>query len=321
MKVTMQVWRNQRGSVAGVLCAAMFFMVVVIASLAFDVSHLTAVQYELQTATDSGALAGAQDLAVDDISLFQTNLALGHAKSVAEKNLADNLPVSSNIPGTTVEVTVNSTTIPRSIKVKAMRSSANTFARLLGFNTSTVAASSTATAFKNIKTVNSKQLLPIVVSVDTVPSKGPQKGVPLNTLYGPGAENQVFTISLNNQNEKNAAWIKNWDDTNSPGLIIGNNILPQNGVNASNIPAALVPGNTIFIPLIKGDPPFNSSTELLGVIGFKVRSVKWPQEIEGTLARPSIIAGVPGTPILDTPGAQDTIFLNDWAPWQVMLTE
>jgi Flp pilus assembly protein TadG len=310
--------RNSRGSVASVIMIGLLLVMFVAASLSFDYAHGLLVREQLQNACDAGALAGALELAKPTLTAGDTANAEKYAYDVSEKNTADNIPVSIKSPDTLVTVTMNSTTIPRTVTVTATRTTANIFARLIGFNTMPISATATAQAYKGIKQVKPGQLLPLAVSLDTIPSKGPQEGIALNTLTGPNTK-QRFNLVLNPQNSKNASWLKNWNPNQNPTLTFGVDSLNLNGVDNNMSMQYLKPDTTIYIPLITGDPPFNQSRTIVGVIGFYITKTNLPLSIEGYIKDPQIVKGTPGVPVLDALGLESVSFLDQNAPWQVQL--
>ncbi len=139
--------------------------------------------------------------------------------------------------------------------------------------------------------------------LDYRPTNGTQKGVALQDLYD-GSQNQKFTLVLNPQNSKNATWLKNWVGTQNDTLTFGKDALDLNGVNANLVAANLQVGDTIYIPLILGPPPFNQDRTIVGVIGLKITRIKFPLEIEGTLTDPTILKGTPGVPVIEAIGQE-----------------
>lgn len=310
--------RNSRGAVASLIMVALLLVIIAAASLSFDYAHGLLIREELQSAADAGALAGAYELARTTVTPIDKQHAEQYAQAITADNMADQTAVSNSTDGTTVSISVNGDTMPRTVTVTATRITANFFARLIGCNTMPVSATATAQAYKGIKQVKPNQLLNLAVSLDTIPSKGPQQGVALNDLMGPNAYTQKFTIVLNPQGAKNAAWLKNWSPHQNPVLTMGVDSLIMNGVDANAV-ADLKVGDTIYVPLITGDPPYNKSRTIVGVAGFKITQINFPQQIEGYLKNPLIVKGTPGVPVMNALGLDNTAFLDQNSPWQLQL--
>ena len=300
------------------LVALVLLIVIMVSVLAVDISHSVLIREQLQNATDAGALAGAQELLGDTLTGNAANLARTYAENVAAGNYADSIPVKDGAPFTVVTVQVNESASPRTVTVTATRTVANVFARIIGFGSNDVSATSTAAAYKGIQTVMPGQLWPLAVSLDVVPSKGPQQNRPLNSYINQGNSKQPFTIVLNPQGEKNGAWIKSWEGTDSPMMTLGQGTGMLNGVKATEVRNLNV-GDTIMIPLIKGGAPFNDGRTIDGVMGFEIKQINFPREITGYIKDPVVVSGVPGTPLLPNTTVEDNQFLSQHSPWQVML--
>lgn len=308
--------RNSRGAVASFVMIALLLVALATAAISFDYSHGLLVREQLQNAADAGALAGAQELARVQIADRDKKNAVDYAYSITGTNLADNTAVSNNTPGTIVSVTVNGDTMPRTVTVTATRTTANIFARLIGWDTMPVSATATAHAYRGLKQIKPNQLLNLAVSLDHVPTNGPQKGQALNSLIG---ENKRFTVVLNPQNSKNAAWLMNWNPNQNPVLTVGVDSLIMNGVNANLVSNNLTVGSTIYMPLMTGGPPYNKSRVMVGVVGFTITKVNFPLSIEGVLKDPLIVKGTPGTPIQSYLDSASQAYLDQNSAWEVQL--
>ncbi|MDZ4834599.1 MAG: TadE/TadG family type IV pilus assembly protein [Candidatus Melainabacteria bacterium] len=310
--------RNQTGAVALVIPLLLLFISIVIATFSFDYAHGLLVREELQNATDAGALAGAYELTKTVLTDTDRTNAEAYARKVMEKNRADNASVAV-ASGTTVTVTINSSATPRTVTVTVTKTVGNVFARLIGASTMPVSSTSTASVLKAIKKVKPNQLYPIALSLDTKPRSGPQDGEALSDLIG-GNRKKTFTIVLNPQKEKNAAWLSDWVGTQNPEISIGQTTVDlSNGVQA-NLVKNLSPGDTLNVPLFSGDPPYNKSEVVVGVIGFRITRINFPQEIEGVILDPFVIEGTPGMPPISGLGKNEMQFLDENSPWQVVLT-
>lgn len=311
--------RNQAGTVGLVIPLLLLFIGILVAVFSFDYAHGLLVREELQNATDAGALAGAYELTKAVLTDTDRTNADLYARQVMAKNRADGASVATATTGTTINVAVNSTTTPRTVTVTVTKVVGNFFAKLIGANTMPVSSTSTASVLKGIKIVKANQLYPLAVSLDTIPDSGPQEGSALSDLIG-GNHTKTFTIVLNPQKSKNAAWLSNWAGVNNPQITIGQSEADlKNGVEA-NLVKNLKPGDTLNVPLILGDPPYNKSTTIIGVIGFRITRINYPQEIEGVIIDPFTIDGTPGVPSLSGLTKNGVTFLDENSPCDVVLT-
>lgn len=294
-----------------------------ICAFALDIAHICMVRSELQSACDAGSLAGARELAKDSVSNpTDIDRAILYAETVMSVNSADNQRVSIPSTATTSDAT------PRAsnqsvyyVKTSATRTVNNIFARTFGNQASVLYCESTAYAVKSVNPLASGQVFPLAVSLDWSPPSGPQQGKPLNSYVGPDATIRPFTVSLNSQQKKNGAWIVDWNSSEaSPPIVFGQTVANlTNGVQA-NVVQTLQPGETIFLPVITGGPPMNDNRTIVGVVGFKIDSVNFPQDITGKLIQPVILRGTPGaTFIPPNASSQDLAFINQNSNWKVAL--
>ena len=308
--------RGQNGAISAVLLIVLVLVVVVGAAFSFDYGNGLVVKERLQNATDAGALAGVVELARDHVKNVDETRAETYSKSVCASNKANNESVSDSVAGTIVNVNMSAKTMPRTLTMTTTKTTGNIFARLIGWNSMPISATSTASASQGIKQVKPNQLLPLAVSLDHRPSKGPQKNKALQDVVGNG---QPFTLVLNPQNSNNASWLKNWTGKNNPLLTFGQDELITNGVKA-NLVKDLSPGDNINLPIITGGPPFNKSRVIVGVIGFTITKINFPQQIEGTIRQPLILDGTPGQPVLSGVDQSGMNFLDENAAWSISLT-
>ncbi len=312
--------RSPRGVFASFLLALSVVVAFCLGSLGMDIAHGVMVRSELQKAVDSGALAGAYSFKDSSSSGNAVKTATAYTTAITGANLADNLPVSSSTPGTTVKVAVSNTNSPSTVTVTATRYIAPIFARLFGVGSVPVSATSTATATTGLSVVHAGQAYNLAVSLDTVPSSGPQDCNPLDNYTGANAPGKQFSLVLNPQGSKNAAWISDWTGTSSPSMTIGSSQVDlKNGVVASQV-SDLSVGQTIVLPLIQGDPPYNKNATVVGVVGFQITSIGFPNTITGYLTTP-VCKGVPGMPLIPTTSSSSNLFLQQWAPRTVQLTQ
>lgn len=315
--------RSNKGSLAAVGMLSIVGLAVAFGAFGLDVSHAVATREQLQLATDAGALAGAKNFvktaAPFTPNSFDSDLAMRDALIVTAANSADGRPVSVSDANTQVAVTCNIATSPYSVTVTATRRVNNIFAKLFGNDGQEITTTSTAAAWRDLKTLHPNQALNLAVSLDWSPPNGPQQGRSLQS-YGTNPIGQKFVVDMNSQQGKNSAWIKNWGAFGSPSLDFGTTLVQlDNGVGANSV-QDLASGDIVVLPVIKGEPPYNYSTPVIGTIGFRVTKAKFPQQIEGTLATP-ILFGIPGTPVLDGLGSQGDEFMYATKGWQIVLTD
>jgi Flp pilus assembly protein TadG len=314
--MSIRIGRKRDGSVIAILPLVLLVIAIACAAFAFDYGHGLSVRTQLQNAADAAALAGAYELARPTVTATNLTKAEQYAREIGAKNFADDVAVDNN-GTTTVSVQINGNTMPRTVTVTSTRTSANIFARLIGFNTIPVSATSTAQAYQGIKQIGANQLLNLAVSLDYEPTKGAQTGLSLQDYLG-GSRSNKFTIVLNPQGAKNGAWLKNWNPNQNPVLTYGLDSLVMNGTDA-NLVADLSVGQTIYVPLVMGGPPFNQDRTIVGVVGFIISRSGGPQEIEGNIAEPIILKGTPGVPVQNSLGQQAVTFLEENQAWQVSL--
>ncbi|MBS2006905.1 MAG: hypothetical protein JST01_07690 [Cyanobacteria bacterium SZAS TMP-1] len=312
--------RSKNGVLATVLLAISVVTACCLSSLGMDIAHGALVHSQLQTAVDSGALAGAYELEDASPTADALKTAGNSASVITAANLADGQAVSNSTPGTVVKVDVVSNAYTRSVTVTATRSVAPIFARLFGGFSAPVSARAVATVSKGLSEVNSNQVYNLAVSLDCIPSSGVQAGLPLDSYTGDCAPNKPFTIVLNPQKSKNSGWVKDWTDSSSPALTIGSTqVNMSNGVMGSKV-AAMSVGQSIVVPIIQGDPPYNKTNTVVGIVGLKITSIDFPNTITGYLTTP-ICNGKPNMPFLATTSSADNLFLSQWAPATVRLSQ
>lgn len=319
----LQQARNKRGSLATVGMLSIVSLAVAFGAFGLDISHAVTTREQLQLATDAGALAGAKNF-IKTVppftpTSFDSDLAKRDAFAVTAANTADGRPVSIYDANTQVSVTCNTVTSPFSVTVTATRRVNNIFARLFGNDGQEITTKSTAAAWRDVKTLHPNQALNLAVSLDWAPPNGPQQGRSLQS-YGTNPIGQSFVVDINSQQGKNSAWIKDWGAFSSPAINFGTTpVQLDNGVGANSV-KEISSGDVIILPVVKGAPPYNYTTPVIGTIGFRVTKAKFPQQIEGTLATP-ILFGIPGTPLLDGLSTQQEEFMYASKGWQIVLTD
>lgn len=314
--------KTKRRSEQGFMSMALFGFILTtmfaIGALAMDVAHGAMVRAQLQIATEAGALAGAQELAKETLTSTDTTNAQNNAINVTAANKADGTGVSNSAPNTTVNVTVDTTGNPRTVTVTATQSMQTVFSKIFGADQTPISAISKAAATNGIQVLYGGQAKSLAVSIDVIPSHGPQKDNPLSSYTGANA-GQPFTLVLNPTNDKNCCWINDWSANASPDLTIGSTQITMNGTKGESV-SDIQPGSVLLLPLIQGDD-FNGLKTIIGIIGFYVTDVDFPHKVTGTLAEPMVegIAGSP--PVPSTTTSQDNLFLSENNPWKVALLQ
>lgn len=314
-KITRYSRRNSQGALSSAILSLVLLSTFALGAMSFDFAHMLSVKAQLQNATDAAALAGARDMAnrtVVPASLYPQ--AIADATAVAAANSANGVSVSNASAGTTVTVTCPDLSWPPQVlmdptntsppimdspvTVTATQQVTSIFAKLLNNNSNIVSATSTAMASTGISSLDPSQALNIGVSLNWAPPAGPQAGTALSSIWGPlwsSPVGQSFTVDLETPSNCNAAWISNWTATQSPRLdYFQTNITLNNGTGTVS---GLQPGDTIMLPVFQGNPPFNYSTQVIGILGLKVTAVNLPKSITGTIVQPICYGtrGIPGS--------------------------
>jgi len=312
--------RQEKGSfntlILGLLLVAGYGM----AAMGTDIAHLVSAKAQLQNAVDAGALAGARDLLKLNPSSQDKTNANTDAFAVTAANVADSTSVSNQTPNTTVSVSINAGAQPFTVTVQATRQAKSLLAAIFGAPSEPVSTKAVAETAIGVKAVSPNQLIDIAVSLDWAPPKGPQAGRALET-YLADPPGQQFTVDLNSQQSKNAAWIKDWGPFANPEIFFGTTpVQLDNGVRAVAV-ANLSVGDTILLPIIMGAPPYNYQTPVIGVVSLQITQFHWPQQITGILVTP-IVRGIPGQPFLSPPpDPQGQQYLTQFAPRAIQLVQ
>lgn len=307
--------RSNRGILFPIIFGCAILACFAFGSLGGDFAHMISVKQELQTAADAGALAGVKELAVNSPSSTNIQNAQNYAATVAAANSADGKSVSSSTSGTTVSVSVSSNTNPRTVTVQTSRRSQNIFACMFGNNSTSVAETATA-GVTGMQTLYANQAQPLAISLDTVPSNGPQRNTPLSSYpLNNGANGNNFTIVLDPTNSANSFWLGNWTSTNNPNLTFGVSVVSSAGTVASNLNGISV-GDLMVLPVVVGGaPPFSGNRTVVGAIAFRVTSINWPHQISGTLEPYDLAKGAGGPSQVSNVTQQQASFLNAYNPW------
>lgn len=290
-------FRTQRGAIMGALMLlSALLCVCLLGMLAVDIGHNVTVRTELQSAADAAALAGAQDF----ITNTTWNQADNDALNTAAVNHADGKAVGNSTPNTLVTVQTEApanAAAPGYCQVNTQMGINNLFAKLVGHYSDKVNTTATAVAYPSLKTVNPNVLFPLSVSIDTLVGHT----VP---LY----QNKIgdtVTFYINSQQNANAAYTgfnvsnadANWINSAInqqlglapiqngfiPAISEGQGISLLNGIGGTKSLAsgpanqAITSGNTLILPLISGDPPYNQTRPVVGFIGLKVISIQRDQ--------------------------------------------
>lgn len=287
--------RNQNGSLAVLLPCAILLAAVGLGAFAIDVNHNITVRTELQSATDAAALGGGMSL----LKTTTESRAYDDALSVAQVNTADGKNVTNSESGFEVLPTQegwDASTNSCKFTVDATKTINNMFAKLFHHNTDDIGAHSTAQTWRSVTGVAANQaILPITVSLDTIVGH-------TQPLYK-NKTGDVVNFSINSQQFKNAAFtsftIKSANANYLTDMIdfaLGLGPLPQGGIPPMNVGDTIYltngvaeqkqmakgeylsgltdPDKTFLIPVIKGDPPYNQTQQIVGFLTVKFKKIK-----------------------------------------------
>jgi type II secretory pathway pseudopilin PulG len=284
--------RSRTGQLGTFMLIALVLIGFLMAAYAVDFSHMSAVQAELHNATDAAALAGAQDL------WFDIDHAEQHARQIAARNRVDGNPLSTDTPGTTMEIIVTppQENAPGTVRCSASVRVIHLFAPLWGHPVDSISATSLAGTKGKMWILGAGQAFPVAVSLDAIPQFKGGEGVALNTC-SPG---DTFTLYLGSQSVKNATFTSLTRSPASghyigqaidqslgispevPGFIpavkVGDDINLNNGIDGQKKLAdtpyiEALRGKIITLPVIMGSSPFNQSRAVVGFVGLKVTGV------------------------------------------------
>lgn len=314
--------RSSTGAVSTLVLSLVVACAFFVCSCAFDLAHISAVKRDLKKAADSAALAGAEVLAREPITMADCDEAVQVAFRKGASYTPDNIPLAPNSPDTTVSVSVNTSISPRTATVKISRMVANTFLRNFGIGAQEVRSEATAWAFKGVTTLSPGQAYPIALMLDHAPKDGAQAGMALAEYTGAGADLRPFTIVLRSDEAQNAVWL---DERRRPwiahSIIFGQTKESVDRIDYRSV-RSLTPGDRLLLPLIQSRPvPGQEKVVIIGVIAFEIAAVNGRDELIGYIRDPVVVTGKPGTPILSTVSDQDTQFLSQHSPWKVQLVQ
>lgn len=312
--------RNQRGAAATVLLSLFILITMAVSSLAMDIAHAVLVRTQLQNAVDSAALAGAYAAGLGLSTSSRSASAVAYATAIAAANKADNLSVSNSSPGMSVQISANAATSPTTVTVVATRTISPIFSRLVGAYSFPVSARAVATGALGLSTVSNQQVYNLAVSINCVPNSGPQARSPLNSYTGVGAQNRQFNLVLSPQGARNCGWVTDWTNCHNPSLSVGSSQVNLTSGFISYQTLNLYPGQMLIVPLVQESGSFNSKRTVIGVVGFRISSIKYPDTISGYITTP-ICKGTPGMPVIGSASSADNQFLQDWAPSSVQLSD
>jgi hypothetical protein len=222
---------------------------------------------------------------------------------------------------------------------------------MFGRLSDTISVVSIAGTTGNLAQLYADQAFPLAVSIDTIPRDNNVNGLPLNSR-GVG---DTFTLYINSQQVKNSAWTSMSTDQAAsksyiqkaidqalglakivpgyiPAITIGDPINLNNGVmgqmqlaKSPYIEALTNPNAPVLVlPVIEGDPSFNSNRPVVGFVGFKVTSVTTSNKggivetITGTIQRPQI-NGLSGPPLNLVANPNDNNVLAQFTPGPIQL--
>ena len=306
--------RNLRSKTGQLSILVLVFLVaalIAIGSLGVDIAHIVCTTEELQTAVDAGALAGGPHLSEPD-----KTQAIAEALTITASNRADGTMVSNDVPGTivTVSTTDATTNSAGTVTVSAEKRITHLFAKIFGRRTDVVFASATAGGSGEVTQIPSGTAFPIAVSIDAVTQVGGAQA-PLMACQ-PG---QVFTLYLDNKNDKNAAFtsftagsanvqyfksamsealgLTHSNPAVIPSVSVGSVININNGEGGYQLMSHEFYSNImaepyILLPLIQGAPPLNQSAAVLGFVALKITGISKRNGVasmSGIIVKPAVL--------------------------------
>lgn len=336
--------RAEGGFLGSCIYVAGVLIVFLLCSLGTDISHLVAVRAQMRNAADAAALAGAADLFKNHNDCHR------HALAVAEINVADGYPVSNKSESVTVTTAVvppvgnDLGTVTVNVKMILNNLVTPVFGRMLD----TLDVTAVAGGAGKLVEVPENILFPFAPSIDTLPS--PDKGADPTPLMNRKV-GDIHQFYINSQQVKNggftsftekntnAQWVREAISQSlgitpsQPGFIppvkVGDDIYMSNGVLGEKTLAddpylskLCEPDRTIWLPIIKGDPPYNQTRKCIGFMAVKVLNVttNQPGIVETLTVRiqSSLVDGTGGK-IPSTGNGQIDTALNNFAPGVVKL--
>jgi Flp pilus assembly protein TadG len=285
--------RNQKGSLSVLMPAAILIAVIAIGMFALDVSHNITVRSEMQNGADAAALAGAQDL-IDPKTESQCPV---DALQVASSNIADGTGMTNDDRSTVIaNYTMDSSNNSGTCTVDANRTITNMFAKLIGHPTDDIGVKSAAIGYSSVTSVDPDQMFPLAVSLDTtVGGRQPLWKAKIG---------DTVTFDINSQQFKNAAftsfskpnpnasWLNEVIDQmlglapkngSVPAMEIGDDLNMINGVAGQKKLAdgqylsRLKEIKELALPVMTGDPPYNQSRRMVGVITVQIQTIQTNQ--------------------------------------------
>jgi hypothetical protein len=285
--------RSETGSLSVLIPLFILMAIIGIGAFGMDVSHNVTVRTELQGATDAAALAGAQSL----LHPSTENNAFSDALNVASSNSADGKLVSNSNPSFTVQPTQgtwDNSTNSCQFSVRATKTIKNMWSKLFGHHSDTIRTRSTAQCWRSIVSVDKDMMFPLAVSIDTTqghdhPLYKSQIGdivkFEINSQQWKNAAFTTFNITNPNANtlthlvDQNLGFLP-YDGT-IPPMQIGDQLSMTNGVaeqknlaKGEYLQGMIDPNRTLIIPVMSGEPPYNSSRKIVGFMAVKIKNIR-----------------------------------------------
>lgn len=298
--------RSQSGVLASLLLVILLLAASMFAAFAVDIGHAATVRTELQNAIDASALAGARNY----VNGFDYSAAYNDALSMASKNTADGLALTSSNSNTKVSITALNPADekqPGVCQVMATMNVPTMLAKLFGQETTPVTVTAKAQGYSSINAVAPNVLFPLAVSVDTITGHhkplykcGPGEEVTffINT---PKLTNAMFTGFTNEAADSNyineaieqQLSLAKDKSTSIPSVKIGDRIsLLRDTRDICDLSAgaegmALLNKGPVILPLISGDGPFNQSRPVDGFVAVRITNVE--RDLNGRMAIKAVL--------------------------------
>lgn len=313
--------RTRKGLMTSTLFVFLILALFIGVFIVCDVCRAIVIEGQLKRGTDSAALSGARLLAKPVLvaGTDDTNAAY-MAKSIAALNEAEREKISSLSADTEVNASADAAT--RVVKVGAVRDMKLITAQFLGHAKVPISTLSMAEARKGLLTITPGQARPLGLSLDTIPTAGPQAGRALSSfVIGDRYEINVSSVSA----QQNGAWVDtatpSWTVLNPSTLRIGDDLTV-----AGTPDDTIKVGEKVLFPIIKGGAvPFSGNKPLVGVLSMKITArtpaTGHPEKVTGMITAAIGLQGKPGTPTIAGLTPAESSFLSSFAPWKVMLKQ
>lgn len=284
--------RSNNGVIGISVCCLAIFVLLMISTLALDISHVSLVKTELQNAVDAAALGGAKFIDVD--SAEAQKLAL----TIAARNKADGRFVSRQSGDTKVSVRVveSKQEEPGRITVQATMRIRHVLGPIFGHFTDDVHAIAHAGFTGTADKMDEGRVFPLAISIDALPAQAGLRefslqqhqladSVSLN-MDAQEVTNAAFTTFDQNAFDYNAlrTFLRQSihppepEDNRVPAVRVGDIIHLSDGLagqlelsSPENMKA--LEGKIVCFPVFVGYPQQKSDVEVLGFVSGVIESI------------------------------------------------